>query len=389
MFHAIFGRRNSETVPQSPLQLQRQRQVATIRSWCPNVVEVQPDQEYHLNFVAGNVPLTLEICLPSSFPHESPELKVSPPVEHPLLDEEQHVTGVPALTAFSMHADLGRIINGIVTEFLNHPPTPCTNSGKNVPVALPSTFQKGFVEQNHRPVQQPFTVSGSKLGSQFLQLDQLSVTQLEELSRDEKKLSEFVEQLPEVLRASEIKNQMMCQNEALARKNLALKPAIEQRKSDLLAKARSKSEPSSPSTDRGPSYSLSSMQHAASCGRQTGLPFPSNVTPPPPPPPPPPPLHSCELLSFVVSFRFVSFIAGEQRTVPDLGAEGGTCQRPGVHQAIIVKAIICFVHAGFWSSTAVPEPADEFNGCDELCNDVMRLACCGESVVKLMLNSFL
>ncbi|XP_064481173.1 vacuolar protein sorting-associated protein 37A-like isoform X3 [Ornithodoros turicata] len=236
MFHAIFGRRNSETVPQSPLQLQRQRQVATIRSWCPNVVEVQPDQEYHLNFVAGNVPLTLEICLPSSFPHESPELKVSPPVEHPLLDEEQHVTGVPALTAFSMHADLGRIINGIVTEFLNHPPTPCTNSGKNVPVALPSTFQKGFVEQNHRPVQQPFTVSGSKLGSQFLQLDQLSVTQLEELSRDEKKLSEFVEQLPEVLRASEIKNQMMCQNEALARKNLALKPAIEQRKSDLLAK---------------------------------------------------------------------------------------------------------------------------------------------------------
>lgn len=47
-----------------------------------------------------------------------------------------------------------------------------------------------------------------------------------------------------------------------------------------------------------------------------------------------------------------------------------------VHQASIMN---CFVHAGFSSSTAVPEPADEFSGCDELCNDVMRLACCGES----------
>lgn len=239
MFHAIFGRRNSDVAPQSPLQLQRERQVATIRSWCPNVAEVQPDEEYQINFVAGNIPLTLVIRLPSSFPHESPELKVTPLVKHPLLDENQHITGVPALTAFSMHADLGRIISGIVNEFQNHPPTLCTPAGSlkdAAPFPLPSATRNSSVAPKQMATLPPFLGHSAKLSSQFLQLGQLSTEQLEELAKDDSKLSAFVEQLPEVLRTSEIKQQMICQNDELAKKNLALKPIMEQRKSDLLAK---------------------------------------------------------------------------------------------------------------------------------------------------------
>ncbi|CAN8006506.1 unnamed protein product [Ixodes hexagonus] len=237
MFQAIFGRRSSEVTQQSPLLLQRQRQIDSIRSCCPNIVEVQPDKEYRIPFVADGNSFALEIHLPSAFPHECPVLRVTPPATHPMLDESYNVTGVPALTVFSMHVDLGRIIQGIIMEFQNHPPRLAAPLRTSTTFS-PPTVTRGVYGGLKHPTASPATTSpfkSSGAASQFSQLNNL--TQLEELLREESKLSEFVERLPEVLRTEEIKQQMVLQNEDLARKSLDLKPVMEQRKNALLQKA--------------------------------------------------------------------------------------------------------------------------------------------------------
>ncbi|KAL3188417.1 hypothetical protein MRX96_003399 [Rhipicephalus microplus] len=184
MFQAIFGRRTNDVSQPSPIQLQRQRQIASIRSCCPNIVVVEADKEFRIPFVAEGNSFNLEIHLPSSFPHECPVLKVTPAATHPMLDDQYHVTGVPALTANSCSI--------------------------------------------------PFKSSMSPC--QFPQLLKLSNSQLEELLKEDGKLQEFVDQLPEVLRSEEIRHLMVTQNEDLARKTLELKPTTEQRKHLLLQK---------------------------------------------------------------------------------------------------------------------------------------------------------
>uniref|UniRef100_A0A131YAR3 Putative vacuolar protein sorting 37 log a n=2 Tax=Ixodes ricinus TaxID=34613 RepID=A0A131YAR3_IXORI len=238
MFQAIFGRRSSEVTQQSPLLLQRQRQIDSIRSCCPNIVEVQPDKEYRIPFVADGNSFGLEIHLPNAFPHECPVLRVSPPATHPMLDESYNVTGVPALTVFSMHVDLGRIIQGIIMEFQNHPPR-LTAPLRATATFSPSPAVRGVYGGMKPPTASPPAGSPFKTShaaSQFSQLDGLTVSQLEELLRDECKLSEFVERLPEVVRSEEIKQQMVLQNEDLARRSLELKPVMEERKNSLLQK---------------------------------------------------------------------------------------------------------------------------------------------------------
>ncbi|KAL3188419.1 hypothetical protein MRX96_003399 [Rhipicephalus microplus] len=215
MFQAIFGRRTNDVSQPSPIQLQRQRQIASIRSCCPNIVVVEADKEFRIPFVAEGNSFNLEIHLPSSFPHECPVLKVTPAATHPMLDDQYHVTGVPALTAFSMHTDLGRIIQG-------HCPPLLTSSGFGEPSATLNSCSIPF--------------KSSMSPCQFPQLLKLSNSQLEELLKEDGKLQEFVDQLPEVLRSEEIRHLMVTQNEDLARKTLELKPTTEQRKHLLLQK---------------------------------------------------------------------------------------------------------------------------------------------------------
>ncbi|KAG0413688.1 hypothetical protein HPB47_009161 [Ixodes persulcatus] len=202
------------------------------------IVEVQPDKEYRIPFVADGNSFSLEIHLPNAFPHECPVLRVSPPATHPMLDESYNVTGVPALTVFSMHVDLGRIIQGIIMEFQNHPPR-LTAPLRATATFSPSPAVRGIYGGMKHPTASPPAGSPFKTShaaSQFSQLDGLTVSQLEELLRDECKLSEFVERLPEVVRSEEIKQQMVLQNEDLARRSLELKPIMEERKNSLLQK---------------------------------------------------------------------------------------------------------------------------------------------------------
>lgn len=232
MFQAIFGRRTNDVSQPSPIQLQRQRQIASIRSCCPNIVVVEADKEFRIPFVAEGNSFNLEIHLPSSFPHECPVLKVTPAATHPMLDDQYHVTGVPALTAFSMHTDLGRIIQGILMEFQNHPPKLSTVARTLPPLLTSSGFGEPSATLNSCSI--PF--KGSMSPCQFPQLLKLSNSQLEELLKEDGKLQEFVDQLPEVLRSEEIRHLMVTQNEDLARKTLELKPTTEQRKHLLLQK---------------------------------------------------------------------------------------------------------------------------------------------------------
>lgn len=141
------------------------------------------------------------------------------------------------MTVFSMHVDLGRVIQGILMEFQNHPPKLNTVVRTNTTLSTPTAVRAGYAELKQPAVSSttsPF--KNSHLVSQFYQLDKLNTSQLEELLKDESKLLEFVEQLPEVIRTEEIKREMVRQNEELARTSLDLKPVMEERKKTLLEK---------------------------------------------------------------------------------------------------------------------------------------------------------
>lgn len=159
-----------------------------------------------------------------------------------MLDEQHHVTGVPALTAFSMHTDLGRIIQGILMEFQNHPPKLSSTAGTNVTFPAPSlstgasVFAEPEIPVSTLPSSSSSPFKSLPSPSQFPQLNRLSNSQLEELLKEDGKLQEFVEQLPEVVHSEKIKEHMVYQNEELARKTLELRPVMEERKHLLLQK---------------------------------------------------------------------------------------------------------------------------------------------------------
>ncbi|XP_022235211.1 vacuolar protein sorting-associated protein 37A-like, partial [Limulus polyphemus] len=189
--------------------------------------------------------------LPPSFPHEPPVVKVTPPVNHPWVDPEtQQIVGSPRLIAFSMHSDLGRIVQSVINEFQTHPPE----------VLPPNIVQPPYLTSSGLSVSQD-TCSYMLNDCIFPVLKELSIPELENLKdeksldnyledlpevkqiipelenlKDEKSLDNYLEDLPEVKQMYDLRYQLVQQNKELASENLDRKPVIEERKKQLLEK---------------------------------------------------------------------------------------------------------------------------------------------------------
>ncbi|XP_076319442.1 vacuolar protein sorting-associated protein 37A-like isoform X2 [Tachypleus tridentatus] len=201
MFSSFFRGRDSEQLsPATPLQAQRSLQIETLK-------------RHNLSF------------LPPSFPHEPPVVKVTPPVNHPWVDPEtQQIVGSPRLIAFSMHSDLGRIVQSVISEFQTHPPE----------VLSPNIVQTPYLTSSGLSVSQdtcPYVVNGCI----FPALKEMSIPELENI-KEEKELDNYLEDLPEVKQLYDLRHQLVQQNEELACENLGKKPIIEEHKKELLEK---------------------------------------------------------------------------------------------------------------------------------------------------------
>ena len=136
----------------SSVAFSRRKQINTLRIFNDNVTEVQPDVQYDAHFVAGGQRLTLRVFLAPGFPETArPVLRIMPSgLAHPWLEPggSGDVVGAPGLINYSVHSDLGRVVQAVKREFEKNPPKPQANGS-----ALPITPNMAFA--NHMP-QQPF-----------------------------------------------------------------------------------------------------------------------------------------------------------------------------------------------------------------------------------------
>ncbi|XP_058805587.1 vacuolar protein sorting-associated protein 37A [Phymastichus coffea] len=102
--------------------VKRKRQIDTLKIFNDNVLELQQDVEYQVLFNAGERCMAIMVSLSPDFPLEKPVLRVSPPIKHKWCNEHSEITSAPGLLNFTVHSDLGRVVQAIIREFSKNPP---------------------------------------------------------------------------------------------------------------------------------------------------------------------------------------------------------------------------------------------------------------------------
>ncbi|XP_077270710.1 vacuolar protein sorting 37A isoform X1 [Temnothorax americanus] len=102
--------------------VKRKRQIDTLKIFNDNVIELRENVDYQVEFQAGDRRMAIMVSLSPNFPLEKPVLRVSPPISHPWCNEHSEITSAPGLLNFSVHSDLGRVVQAIIREFSKNPP---------------------------------------------------------------------------------------------------------------------------------------------------------------------------------------------------------------------------------------------------------------------------
>nr|XP_050853392.1 vacuolar protein sorting-associated protein 37A isoform X2 [Vespula vulgaris] len=102
--------------------VKRKRQIDTLKIFNDNVAELREDVEYQVQFNAGERRMAIMVSLSPEFPLEKPVLRVSPPINHPWCNEHSEIISAPGLLNFTVHSDLGRVVQAIIREFSKNPP---------------------------------------------------------------------------------------------------------------------------------------------------------------------------------------------------------------------------------------------------------------------------
>ncbi|XP_073965537.1 vacuolar protein sorting 37A isoform X2 [Choristoneura fumiferana] len=96
----------------------RKRQIDTLKIFNDNVVELQENTEYKIDFSINGKNFCLNVILSPDFPNEKPVILVNPCISHPWVAENSnHVVSAPGLIQFTVHSDLGRVVHAIIREF--------------------------------------------------------------------------------------------------------------------------------------------------------------------------------------------------------------------------------------------------------------------------------
>ncbi|XP_018420620.1 PREDICTED: vacuolar protein sorting-associated protein 37A isoform X2 [Nanorana parkeri] len=268
--------------PLNSLQQQRQRQIDSLKACHSSITEIQKDVEYRLPITIQNVTININVLLPPQFPQEKPVITVFPPIRHHLVDTQGTSVTCPL---FTMHSDLGKIVQNLLEEFWKNPPTLAPASGTfpylynsttgHPPYPPPSgfSFLPSFpTQETNRSVPASETVSSNynfakaaapyyglitdlplpvptsevgingftykmpDLPDTFPELSELSVSQLSEMIEQEDVILEQFVNLPQLKQIISDKDDLVKNIEELAKKNLKLEPILESKRQALLDK---------------------------------------------------------------------------------------------------------------------------------------------------------
>ncbi|KAM4809568.1 vacuolar protein sorting-associated protein 37A isoform 1-T2 [Rhinophrynus dorsalis] len=270
--------------PLTSLQQQKQRQIESLRACHSSITEIQKDVEYRLPITIKNLTITINILLPPQFPQEKPHISVYPPIRHHLVDKQGINVTCPLVNNFTMHSDLGKIVQSLLEEFWKNPPIVAPSSGSfpylySNPAGLPSYAHPGFPFLPSYPTQEsnrsvpvsdavpgtynsakaaapayglisdlPLPVPTSEVGingftykmpdlpDAFPELSELSVSQLTEMMEQEDVLLEQFVSLPHLKQVIADKEDLVRNIEEMAKKNLQMEPILEAKRQAILDK---------------------------------------------------------------------------------------------------------------------------------------------------------
>ncbi|KAG8453747.1 hypothetical protein GDO86_000391 [Hymenochirus boettgeri] len=270
--------------PLTSLQQQKQRQIESLKACHSSIVEIQKDVEYRLPITIKNLTVNINILLPPQFPQEKPHISVFPPIKHHLVDKQGVNVTCPLVNNFTMHSDLGKIIQNLLEEFWKNPPTlapssgpfpylfsspagpsvythpgytflpsfPTQESNRSVPVSeqASSTYNTakaaapsyGLITDLPLPVPtcevgiNGFTYKMPDLPETFPELSELSVSQLSEMTEQEDVLLEQFVNLPQLKQVIADKEELVKSIEEMAKRNLQMEPVLEAKRQAILDK---------------------------------------------------------------------------------------------------------------------------------------------------------
>ncbi|XP_035902144.1 vacuolar protein sorting-associated protein 37A [Anopheles stephensi] len=221
----------------------RKRQIDTLKIFNHNVQEVKENEEYLVNFDCGGREIAINILLGGGFPNEKPKLIVSPILRHPWVNGTTGVIeNAPGILNYTIHSDLGRIVQAVGREFEKHPPkfvnepatsTPQHHPQHHAPAPAHQASRNGNVQEfgseNRNALLSP---SHHESADQF-GLRNLTTDELNRLNTDDDYLEEFITKLPFVQHQNDEMDQLLAGIESLAVENLARKETVEERKAKV------------------------------------------------------------------------------------------------------------------------------------------------------------
>ncbi|XP_019864962.1 vacuolar protein sorting-associated protein 37A isoform X2 [Aethina tumida] len=213
----------------------RKRQINTLKVFNANVNEITEGQEYQIVFNSGGNELILNILLGNEFPKEKPVLKIQPVVIHPWVNADGEIVSAPGLLNFTVHSDLGRVVQAIIREFERTPPPLFTHSNK-ISASIPINEKRISPSFPTLPVMSSFSPPShvqAKMYFQFPSLNKLSIEELQFLNDNVDRQQEFIEEIQCISDQNRMLDECIAQIEEIAEGNLSKQQQLETYKGNI------------------------------------------------------------------------------------------------------------------------------------------------------------
>lgn len=214
----------------------RKTQINTLKIFNANVTEITDDKEYQIEFKSGENDCILLISLGHDFPQEKPLIKISPVVYHPWVNSEGDVISAPGLLNFTIHSDLGRVVQAIIREFERNPPPLYGNYSGNSAVMTKNSTSTSPIQYSPAAYSPPSLLKPNinNYGLFFNELKALTNDELLILNENIEKQDELLLQLPHIKESHDNVDDLLSQIQELADKNLSKMDELEKLKSEIV-----------------------------------------------------------------------------------------------------------------------------------------------------------
>ncbi|KAF9405778.1 hypothetical protein HW555_013612 [Spodoptera exigua] len=195
----------------------RKRQIDTLKIFNDHVTEVNENSEYRLEFVADGKNMSLSVVLGPDFPNEKPSIFVNPPIPHPWIGENSNqVVGAPGLLNYTLHSDLGRVVQAIIREFQK---------------SMPKFSNSDDVSRSN-DVSPQSNYSGQSL--MFPELNDCCIEELQEILQNTDLQDKIIEVNPQLVELDLETEELMTSIERIAQENIAKQQALDDLKTEVI-----------------------------------------------------------------------------------------------------------------------------------------------------------